>query len=78
MSTCTKSFVLVLGDRNCAISKTLHTELKAALEVSTSRKIYIVDSNWVSLSIACARMLPPDDFRPKVGVDLWQLSKELP
>ena len=24
----------------------------------------------------CASMLPPSDFKPKIGVDLWELSKE--
>jgi len=73
-----KRFVLLFGERGKVIPKTLQKEITAALEDSKSRKIYVVDSNWVSLSIACAYMLPPVDFKPKDGVELWRLSKDLP
>jgi hypothetical protein len=73
-----KRFVLLFGDRGNLIPKSLQKEIMTALEDSKSRKIYVVDSNWVSLSIACANMLPPADFKPKDGVELWRLSKDLP
>ena len=73
-----KRFVLLFGDHGKVIPKSLQKEIKTALEDSKSRNIYVVDSNWVSLSIACADMLPPADFKPKDGVELWRLSKDLP
>jgi len=72
----TERFVLLLGDRGKAIPRLLQKETKAALEETRSRNVYVVDSGWVSLSVACASMLPPSDFKPKIGVDLWELSKE--
>jgi hypothetical protein len=73
-----KRFVLLFGDHGKVIPKSLQKEITTALEDSKSRNIYVVDSNWVSLSIACADMLPPADFKPKDGVELWRLSKDLP
>jgi len=73
-----KKFVLLFGDQGKAIPKSLHKVVKEALGVIKSRTIYVVDSNWVSLSIACAKILAPGDFQPKDGEDLWHLSKDLP
>ena len=70
-----RKFVLLCGDRGGkALPKYVLTEIKDALEsdAEASKFIYVVDSNWVSLSIACAEMLSPTNFKPtSSAIDLW-------
>jgi hypothetical protein len=70
-----RKFVLLCGDRGGkALPKYVLTEIKDALEsdAEASKFIYVVDSNWVSLSIACAKMLSPTNFKPtSSAIDLW-------
>jgi len=74
-----KRFVLLCGERGGkALPKKLKNELSDVLESTETRNcIFVVDSNWVSLSIACAKMLAPTNFKPNDAIDLWNLSKKM-
>ena len=72
------TMVFLFGDGEIPMPTSLHKKVLAALQTVQSRTIYVVDSNWVSLSIVCGGMLSPANFKPNCNEDLWRLSKDLP
>ena len=70
-------FVLLVGDRGTPIPQRLQKKIFLALEEAKAQSILVVDSKWVSISIASASMLPATNFKPKLEIDLWRLSEGL-
>ena len=72
------TMVFLFGEGEIPMPTSLHKKVLSALQTVQSRTIYVVDSNWVSLSIVCGGMLSPANFKPNCNEDLWRLSKDLP
>ncbi len=70
-----EKFVLLVGDCGTPIPQRLEKKIFTALEEAKAQSIFVVDSNWVSISIASGSMLPAAIFKPKFGINLWQLSE---
>ena len=64
-SSSPKRLILLCGETGrLGLPKKVQSELIDVFDSSVTRNcIYVVDSNWVSLSIACAKILPPTNFK---------------
>jgi hypothetical protein len=74
-----KRLVVLCGTGSDKVTAALQLKLEYAIQTEAKDNVYIVDSNWVSVSIQSAEMLAPANFKPASSdlIKLWNFSKQM-
>jgi hypothetical protein len=77
---CKRLVVLCGTGSETTVATKLQLDLEYALKhTEANNYVYVVDHNWVSLSITCAEMLAPENFKPASSAlfDTWNFSRKM-